>query len=135
MNKKQLLDRVIHSNFPAKKDLLQLLSKDAVLVNSKDDVPLKVRSFLGPIRSKIKVMEERYEATHYICKALSQSKHLISMWKDINDQPCDTIRLEKNQDFYYLVFYNPENIDVYGAIQYVNSKSKEAHIRRNSQNL
>ncbi|WP_444942483.1 hypothetical protein ACJJI3_11150 [Microbulbifer sp. ZKSA004] len=135
MNKKQLFDRVIHSEFPAKKDLLQLLSKDAVLINSKEDVPLKVRSFLGPIRSKIKVMEEQYETTLYIYNALRQSKHLISMWKDISYQPCATVRLEKNQDFYYLIFYNPDSIDVYGAIQYVNSISKETHIRRISQNL
>ncbi|HIP36431.1 MAG TPA: hypothetical protein EYG85_06220 [Crocinitomix sp.] len=77
---------------------------------------LKVRSFLLPIRSKIKVLLQQYKQNEYIQTYIKQSEHLVKAWSQVEDYNCVVNRIEVDEKLFYSIFYNPETNIIYGAL-------------------
>ena len=132
MNRSAILQRVKNSIFPGKDHVVSLLSKmdKSADIKCRYREPQRIRCFLLPVRSRIKVVKNQLEKNEHTINLIEQSEHLVETWGGRDQELCNVFRLDYDKERFYLVYISEDENEVYGVLEFVTKEGAKKYMVR-----
>ncbi|MGX5172442.1 hypothetical protein ACUR5C_00275 [Aliikangiella sp. IMCC44653] len=125
----EILEAIKKSEFPERGEILAGIEDGRYMLFEPGSEPIKARSLLLPIRSKIDVLKNQYQQTEFVKRLIDCSIYLSNELDTDQEMLCRTCILKTDSEFNYMMIVREDYQLCIGAYLQVVKGKENKHIK------